>query len=73
MGFGDLFSQGDFWVKHVGGSAVTVGMKAYASNTTGFIQFAATGGTITGYTETKWYAKTAGLANELIIMSDTAP
>lgn len=73
MGFGDLFSQGDFWVKNVGAGAAAVGMKAFASSTLGTIQFAATGATVAGFVETKWYAKTVGLAGELIIMSDTAP
>lgn len=73
FGFGDLFSQGDFWVTNAGSGSVTVGMKAFASNTTGQVQFAAAGATVAGNTETKWYAKTAGLTTELIIMSDTAP
>jgi len=35
----------------------------------GTIQFAATGATVAGYTETKWWAATPGLANELIKMT----
>ena len=38
-----VYNGGDFWVKNAGGSAVTVGLKAYASYTTGLVTFAATG------------------------------
>lgn len=69
---GSAFVSGDYWAKHTGASAVTVNMKAYASNTTGQVQFAATGATISGYTETKWYAATAGAAGELIKMTSVS-
>lgn len=68
---GELFNGGDFWVRNTGAGAVAIGMKAFASNTTGQVQFAAAGATIAGYTETKWIAGTAGLTNELIKMSST--
>lgn len=67
---GELFSGGDFWVRNTGAGAVAIGQKAFASNTTGQVQFAAAGGTVAGYTETKWFAGTAGLANELIKMTN---
>lgn len=67
-----LMKSGDFWVKHTGGSAVTVGMKAYAVLASGAITFAAAGATIGGAIETKWYAESAGLAGELIKMSALA-
>ena len=73
FGFGDLFSQGDFWATNTGAGAVSIGMKAFASLTTGQVQFAAPLATVAGYVETKWFAKTSGLAGELIIISDTAP
>lgn len=37
-----LFSGGDFWVKNTGSGYCAVGMKAYAKNSDGTIQFAAT-------------------------------
>jgi hypothetical protein len=38
-----LFSAGCFWAKNSGATAVTVGMKAYANNSTGAITFGVTG------------------------------
>lgn len=72
QGVGDMYNGGDFFVKNAGTSAVTVGMKAYASLTNGTISFAATGATVTGSIETKWFAMTLGAAGELIKMSSTA-
>ena len=69
---GGIFSGGDFWVKNAGSSAVTIGMKAFASNTNGTISFAATGATVTGSTETKWFAQSAGAAGEIIKMTSIA-
>jgi len=43
-----LFSGGDFWVKNAGSNEVAIGMKAYASLSTGAINFAATGNPTTG-------------------------
>ena len=71
QGVGELFNGGDFWVKNTGAGAVATMMKAYASLTTGQVQFAATAQTISGYIETKWYAMSIGAAGELIKMSDT--
>jgi hypothetical protein len=69
---GSAFVSGDYWVKNTGAGAVTVNMKAFASNTTGQVQFAAAGATVAGYTETKWYAATAGAAGELIKMTSVS-
>jgi hypothetical protein len=67
---GELFSGGDFWVRNTGAGAVAIGQKAFASLTTGQVQFAAAGATVAGYIETKWFAGTAGLTQELIKMTD---
>jgi hypothetical protein len=65
-----LYSEGDFWVKNTNSSAASaVGNKAFASNTTGAIQFAAAGATVAGYTETKFYAMSVGAAGELVKIS----
>lgn len=65
-----LFSEGDFWVKNTNSSAASVvGNKAFANNTTGAIQFAAAGATVSGCTETKFYAMSVGAANELVKIS----
>jgi hypothetical protein len=68
---GGLFNGGDFWARNTGAGNVAIGMKAFASNTTGQVQFAAAGATVAGYTETKWLAGTAGATGELIKMSNT--
>lgn len=70
MGVGNMFDGGDPWVKNAGAGAVTVGMKAFANNTNGTISFAAAGATVAGSTETKWYARSAGAAGELVKMSN---
>ena len=70
---GEMFSSGDFWAKNAGAGAVTKGMKAFANTTNGTISFAATGATVAGAVETKWYAHTAGAAGELIKISSTVP
>jgi hypothetical protein len=72
FGVGELMSGGDFWARNTGAGAAVVGQKAFASNTTGAVSFAAAGGTVAGSTETKWWAMTAGAANELIKISDHA-
>jgi hypothetical protein len=71
MGVGEMFSGGDFFVKNAGAAAVTVGMKAYANLTTGVVSFAATGATVAGAIETKWFAMSAGAVGELVKMSNT--
>ncbi|GBU18034.1 MULTISPECIES: hypothetical protein [Methylobacterium] len=70
---GEMFSGGDFFAKNAGAGAVTKGMKAFANNTNGSVSFAAAGATVSGSTETKWYAHTAGAAGELIKISNTVP
>lgn len=65
-----LFKAGDFWAKNDGAGAVTISMKAFASNTTGQVSFAAAAATVAGSTETKWYAQSAGAAGELIKISN---
>ena len=59
-----LFSGGDFWVQSL--TTTTIGQKVFASNTTGQVKTGAAGATISGYTETKWYALSVGAANDLI-------
>jgi hypothetical protein len=65
-----LHQAGSFFVRNAGASAVTVGMKAFANTTNGSISFAATGATVTGSVETKWYAKSACNTGELAKISD---
>lgn len=59
-----LMSAGDFWAKTL--TTATVGQKVFASNTDGTVKTGATGATIAGYTETKWYVGSAAAANDLI-------
>lgn len=74
---GEAHTGGTFWVKNTGAAAVAIGMKAFAKNAHtsgaamdgGSVQFAATGTTIAGWTETKWWAVTPGAAGELIKMT----
>jgi len=69
MPVGNVFDECDIWVKNTGSGAVTVGMKAFASNTTGQAQFAAAGATVAGYTESNFFADSPGAAGELIKIS----
>jgi hypothetical protein len=69
FGCGEIFSGGDFWVRNTGAGAAAVGMKAFASLTTGQVQFAAAGATVSGYVETKWWCEAPCLAGELTKMS----
>lgn len=65
-----LHHSGDFWVVNGNASAATVaGQKVFASLTTGLVQTAATGATVSGYVETKWYVMSAAAAGELFKMS----
>lgn len=59
---------GDFYVKTK--SAATVGQAVYASLTDGSISTAAAGSTVSGSIETAWRVKTAGAANDTIIISN---
>ena len=63
---------GDFWVKNTGAGASAVGNKAFASLTTGQVQFAAAGATVGGYVETKWFASTVGAAGALVKITSVA-
>lgn len=62
-----LHATGDFWVNTT--TVATQGQKVFASNTTGVIATGATGATIAGFTETKYFVETAGAVGELIKMS----
>lgn len=64
-----LHVSGDFWVANTGSGAVTAGQKVFASLTTGQIQTAAAGATVSGYIETKWFAMSAAAAGELFKMT----
>jgi hypothetical protein len=65
-GFGvTLMASGGYWVLNTGAASV-VGQKAFASLTTGQVQFAAAAGTIAGYVETKYFCMSVGLTNELV-------
>lgn len=68
-GIGECFKGGDFWVVNAGSAAVAIGMKAFANNSNGSVSFAAAGATVSGSTETKWYAQSTGAAGELIKMT----
>lgn len=63
-----LYNSGDFFVRAV--ATVTVGLKAFANTTTGAITFAAAGATVAGSEETKFFAMTAGVSGDVIIISD---
>lgn len=72
-GVGDVFSGGDFWAKNAGSGASAIGNKAFASTTTGAVQFAAAGATVAGHVETKWFAASVGAAGELVKITTTSP
>lgn len=69
---GELFDNGDIFVRNFGSSAVAVGMKAFANLTNGTWTFAATGTTVTGSIETAWVAKLACLAGEVTVINKLA-
>ena len=73
FGIGELFDGGDIIVKNFGSSAVAYGMKAFANNTNGTFSFAAAGATVSGSTETTWYAKLACAASELTFINKILP
>jgi hypothetical protein len=70
---GELFDNGDLFVKNFGSSAVAVGMKAFANTTNGTWSFAAAGTTVSGSVETGWYAKLACAAGEITIVNKLIP
>jgi hypothetical protein len=63
----EVFSEGDFWVKAAATAAV--GNKVFAVNADGTAKFGAAGATVSGATETIWYARTAGAVGELVKIS----
>lgn len=62
--------KGDFWAKTL--TTATVGQKVYAGQLDGSIKTDAAGQTISDYVETDFVVKTAGQANDLIIISNWA-
>jgi len=62
--------RGDYWVKTL--TAASVGQAVFASSTDGSIKTGASGADIDGYVETTWRVKTAGAANDLIVISNWA-
>lgn len=52
MGVPSIYDGGDFWVVNSGATEATPGMKAYANNTTGLANFAASGAPTLGGTST---------------------
>lgn len=64
-GFGvSIYDRGDFWARTT--TAATVGQAVFASDTTGEIATGASGATIAGSTETKFFVASAGAVGELI-------
>ncbi len=62
-----LMSAGDFWVRT--STNATIGQKVFASLTTGQVQTAAAGATVSGYIETNFVVATTANAGELIKMT----
>lgn len=62
-----LMVAGDFWART--STAATRGQKIFASLTTGQVQTADAGETVTGYVETPFYAGSACDAGELVKIS----
>jgi hypothetical protein len=73
FGIGELFDNGDIYVKNFGASAVAVGMKAFANTANGTFSFAAAGSTVSGAVETGWSAKLACAAGELTVVNKLLP
>lgn len=67
-----LFSSGDFWVKNAGSGAAAIGNKVFVKTADGTVNFAAAGATVSGSVETKFFALSAGAANELVKISSHA-
>ncbi len=64
-----LMKSGDYFVKNEGAAAVTVGMKIFCNNSNGAVSAAAAGSTVTGSTETKWYAESTGAPGDVFKMT----
>jgi hypothetical protein len=67
-----LMDTGGYWMTNAGAGAATIGMKAFASLTTGAVSFAAAGGTVAGSIETRWRATSNGLVGELVRTTSTS-
>ncbi|AOR76334.1 structural cement protein Gp24 [Novosphingobium resinovorum] len=63
-----LYNGGDFFVRAT--ATVTIGQKVFVNTTTGAITFAAAGATVAGSEEKKFFAMTAGVSGDVIIISD---
>ena len=70
-----LFNGGDYWVRNTGTLAAAINSKAFASLTTGVVQFAAAGATVAGFIETKFICVGlgggTGAINEVVKISST--
>lgn len=66
-----LMKAGGFWGRNNGSGATVVGQKVYANNTDGSLAVAATGQTVTGFTETKWYCHSVAAVGEIFKFSAT--
>ena len=64
-----IVTRGQMWA--LADTAVTVGMKAFASLTDGSVKFAAAGSTVDGAVETTWAAFTSGASGELVMIDNT--
>ena len=60
--------RGDYWVKTL--TNATVGQAVFASTVDGSIKTGAAGSSIDDYVETTWRVKTAGSANDMIVISN---
>jgi hypothetical protein len=73
QGVGEMFDGGDFFVRNAGAGSTTIGMKAFANTTNGTVSFAASGATVAGSVETKWYCATINATGELVKITSQAP
>jgi hypothetical protein len=71
-GFGVTRRRAALLVTNTGAAASVLGNKAFASLTTGAVQFGAAGATIGGTVETKYFAMSVGAQNELVKISSQA-
>jgi hypothetical protein len=67
-----VFSGGDFWVRNTGAGAVALNAAAFANIADGSVQFAASGATVAGAVQTKWFATSTAGAGELAKISSHA-
>lgn len=64
-----LYKTGSYMVKAPVGGA-TIGQAVFASTTTGELSFAAKGATVAGSVELPWAVCTAGVAGDIVAISD---